>query len=141
MPSLKAQELLESNAVTATISRGNGMTNSIHPLFRQAGYHRYRASLGVDQLIRIISVRLAPLPHVFRHSAPTVLPKKTQHSYQILRRCAGWPRTSVMAQCAGGQHPLFVTFSTMASVQNQRSFNTLTVCSRGKQDAQHVALP
>ena len=43
------------------------MTNSIRPLIRQAGYTRRRDSLRVEQPIPSISVRLAPLPQVFRH--------------------------------------------------------------------------
>jgi hypothetical protein len=35
MPSLKAQKSLESNAVTAAVSPGNRMTNSIRPFFGQ----------------------------------------------------------------------------------------------------------
>jgi hypothetical protein len=35
MPSLKAQKSLESNAVTAAVSPGNRMTNSIRPFLRQ----------------------------------------------------------------------------------------------------------
>lgn len=42
--------------------------NSIRPLSAQAGYPHREASLGVEQPIPRISVRLAPLPYVFRHS-------------------------------------------------------------------------
>jgi len=40
------------------------------PFFRYDEYPRLMSSLGVEQLIRIISVRLSPLPQVFRHCAP-----------------------------------------------------------------------
>ena len=45
------------------------LTNSIRPFLRQAGDPCRRGSLGVEQLIARICVRLAPLPQVFRPSA------------------------------------------------------------------------
>ena len=43
--------------------------NSIRPFVRQAGDPCPRTSLGVEQPVPRIFVRLAPLLHVFRHSA------------------------------------------------------------------------
>ena len=45
-----------------------GLTNSIRPFLRQAGAPGYRSSLGVEQPMPEICVRLAPLPRVFRQS-------------------------------------------------------------------------
>src|SRR5262247_3743738 len=44
--------------------------NSIRPLFRQAGHLSRKSSLGVEQPMPRICVRLAPRPQVFRHPAP-----------------------------------------------------------------------
>src|SRR5687768_15428990 len=49
-------------------SNGSGKVCKNHPLSAQAGYPHREASLGVEQPIPRISVRLAPLPYVFRHS-------------------------------------------------------------------------
>jgi len=45
------------------------MTNSNRPLIRQAGDPYLKGSLGVEQPIPGIGVRLAPLSPVFRHPA------------------------------------------------------------------------
>src|SRR5215831_8007925 len=59
-----------------------GMTNSIRPLFRQAGDSCRTARLGVEQPMPRICVILAPLPQVFRHAAS--LGRRTETP----RRCA-----------------------------------------------------
>jgi hypothetical protein len=41
-----------------------------HPFAGQASHPRHRASPRVEQPMARICVRLAPLPHVFRHPAP-----------------------------------------------------------------------
>src|SRR5262249_39679004 len=67
MPSLKAKKRRKPPQEKVLLELGRGLTNSIRPLFRQAGYGRRGSSLGVEQSILRISVRLAPLPQVFRH--------------------------------------------------------------------------
>jgi hypothetical protein len=69
MPSLKAKKLRKLSQEKVLLARCSRLTNSIRPLFRQAEDPCYRSCLNDEQPIRIISVSLTPLLHVFRHTA------------------------------------------------------------------------